>query len=149
MVLLPTTGILAYIAEALSPPAGNRALNQPRVEVYNASSRPDMELVAAERLGWEGFLIVGAGKADIPVQDKTQIFDFAVTPKGSPISRLSGIFNVAKNDIIAQPDPSSPAQARIVLGDNYNSCPSTSTIAGDVVLAPASTDLIPTSTPQH
>jgi polyisoprenyl-teichoic acid--peptidoglycan teichoic acid transferase len=150
-VLLPTKDTITYIADALSPPAGNRAQSRPRVEVFNASgkqSMKDMELVAAERLTWEGFLVVAVGKSDMPPQPKTQIFDFTTTPKGSPISRLQSIFNVRKADVIAQPDPSSVPAARIVLGDDYNSCPSTASIAGDVTLAPDTTDLIPTSTPQ-
>jgi hypothetical protein len=84
----------------------------------------------------------------MPEQSKTLIYDFATSPKGSPIARLADIFRVGKNDIVRQADPGNAAQARIVLGDNYNSCPSTATIAGDVPLAPNAADLIPTSTPQ-
>jgi hypothetical protein len=76
----------------------------------------------------------------------TQIVDFNVTPKGSPIPRLAGIFNVHRDNIFTQGDPSSLTAARIVLGEDYNSCPSTASMAGDVPLAPA-TNLIPTSTP--
>jgi polyisoprenyl-teichoic acid--peptidoglycan teichoic acid transferase len=147
MVLLPTSDTIAYIAEALSPPAGNRAQTRPRVEVYNASGRKDMELVATERLSWEGFLVVASGELTDTVEAKTQIVDYTVTPKGSPIPRLASIFNVRKDYITPQLDPSSPTAARIVLGKDYNSCPSTASIAGDVPLA-SDAQLIPTSTPQ-
>jgi LCP family protein required for cell wall assembly len=145
MVLLPITETNAYVADALSPPAGNRAQTRPRVEVVNATGKPDLELVAAERLGWEGFNVVSAVVTDT-VQDKTEIINYSVTPKGSPISRLAGIFGVRNANITADPDPSGDSVALIVLGADYNSCPRTSVIAGDVVLAPTQ-EVAPTATP--
>ena len=74
--------------------------------------------------------------------------DYTTTPKGSPIARLASIFGVRQANITAQPGgEGGNAVAQIILGKNYNSCPSTSTIAGDVTLSPATQDLIPTSTP--
>jgi hypothetical protein len=137
-VLEPQPGILSYVAEALSPPIANRVQTRVGVEVYNGSSKPDMELIAAERLTWEGFLVVGTGKVDERFAE-TQIIDYGTTPKGSPIARLSSIFSVKRNNIIGQADPSSPSAARIVLGDDYNSCPNTASIAGEVVVAPTTT----------
>ncbi len=147
MVLLPTADTIPYITEALSPPPGNRAQNRINVEVVNASGRKNMESVAVERLAWEGFSVVSTVVSDT-VEAQTQIVDYTTTPKGSPISRLSSIFNVRKTNVIQQPGGADGAAvAQIILGENYNSCPSTATIAGDVTLAPATEDLIPTSTP--
>ncbi|MCS7060397.1 MAG: LCP family protein [Anaerolineae bacterium] len=145
-VLLPTQDTIPYIAESLSPPAGNRAQSRPLVEVVNLSGRPDMEKVAQDRLIWEGFAVYRTEPVSQTVQANTQIVNFATTAKGSPIARLANIFRVTRQHIQADPDPSSAVVARIVLGENYNSCPSTSTMAGDVPLAP-DTNLIPTSTP--
>lgn len=135
LVLEPQPGILSYVAEALSPPVGNRTSTPTGVEVYNGSSRPDIELLAVERLTWEGFLVVGSGKLDDRYPE-SQIIDYGTSPKGSPIARLSNIFSVAKKNVIGQADPSSPSAARIVLGEDYNSCPNTASIAGDVVIGP-------------
>jgi hypothetical protein len=147
MVLLPTADTIPYITEALSPPPGNRAQNRINVEVVNASGRKNMESVAVERLAWEGFSVVSAVVSDT-VEAQTQIVDYTTTPKGSPISRLSSIFNVRKTNVVEQPGGADGAAvAQIILGEDYNSCPSTSTIAGEVTLAPATEDLIPTSTP--
>ncbi len=134
-VLLSTNNTIPYIKEALSPPAGNRAQTLPRVEVRNGSNKPDMELIASERLTWEGFQVVAVGKTDAPSFKETQIIDFSTTPKGSPITRLSEIFRVQPRNILGQPDPSSVSVARIALGDDYNSCPATASIASDVPLA--------------
>ena len=146
-VLLPTEDTNAYVAEALSPPAGNRAQSRPLVEVINLSGQPDMEQVAQERLIWEGFGVYNTEPVSTTTQPNTQIINYTTTTKGSPITRLAGIFRVTRQNIEAEPDPSSPVVARIVLGENYNSCPSTSNMAGDVPLAP-DTELIPTSTPE-
>jgi LCP family protein required for cell wall assembly len=147
-VLLPTEDTIPFIAEALSPPAGNQAQSRPAVEVVNASTRDDMEWVATERLVWEGFQVTSVKVAEARDFEKTQIFDYAVTAKGSPISRLASIFRVRRDNIIAQPDPSSAAAATIVLGEDYDSCPATATIAGDVPLAPAATEPAPEPAPE-
>jgi LCP family protein required for cell wall assembly len=146
MVLLPTDGIVSYVAEALSPPAGNRLQNRTRIEVVNASGRADMQSVAAERLAWEGFTVSSATVADTQ-QAKTQIIDFSTTQKGSPISRLSAIFNLGKGGVSSEPDTASPVVAKIVLGTDYISCPRTMSIAGDIIVNTSDTKLIPTSTP--
>ena len=146
-VLIPSKDTIPFIAEALSPPAGNRAQNRPVVEVLNGSSIDDMELVAAERLAWEGFAVKDARLAPERNFENTQIFDYSVTTKGSPIARLASIFSVRRNDIISQSDPSSDVVATIVLGENYNSCPQTATIAGDVPLAPDQAEATPTAAP--
>ncbi|MCS7054712.1 MAG: LCP family protein [Thermoflexales bacterium] len=136
-VLLPTEQTIPFIAEALAPPAGNQAQIRPAVEVYNGSSRPDMELVAAERLAWEGFQVIGLGRVDGDRFPQTQIIDYSTTRKGSPIARLQDIFRVQPRNVIGQPDPSSPSAARIILGEDYDSCPNTANIAGDVRLQAA------------
>ncbi len=136
-VLIPTDRTIPFIAEALAPPAGNQAQIRPAVEIYNGSSRPDMELVAAERLSWEGFQVVALGQVESDRFPQTQIVDYSTTRKGSPIARLQEIFRVAQRNVIGQPDPSSPSAARIILGEDYDSCPNTANIAGDVRLEPS------------
>ena len=146
-VLIPTDKTIAFIAEALAPPAGNQAQIRPAVEVYNGSSRPDMELVAAERLAWEGFQVIGLGKIPDDRFSQTQIIDYSTTRKGSPIARLQDIFRVPQRNVIGQPDPSSPSAARIILGEDYDSCPNTANIAGEVKLEPAGEQINVTPAP--
>jgi LCP family protein required for cell wall assembly len=145
-VLEPQPGILSYVNEALSPPVTNRAQGRVEIEVINASSKPDMELIAAERLGWEGFSVVLTDKLDERFP-KTQVIDYGTSPKGSPIARIANIFSVGRDNIIGQADPSSKAAARIVLGDDYNSCPNTASIAGDVTLGPTGRQVDATPVP--
>jgi LCP family protein required for cell wall assembly len=146
-VLVPTEQIIPFIAEALAPPAGNQIANRPAVEVYNGSSRPDMEMVAAERLAWEGFQVVALGTLPDDRFPQTQIVDYTITRKGSPIARLREIFRVAPQNVISQPDPSSPSAARVILGEDYDSCPNTALIAGEVPLAPVGDQINVTPAP--
>ncbi|MFN4292794.1 MAG: LCP family protein [Thermoflexales bacterium] len=146
-VLIPTEKTIPFIAEALAPPAGNQAQIRPAVEIYNGSSRPDMELVAAERLTWEGFQVVALGQVEGDRFPQTQIVDYSTTRKGSPIARLQDIFRVQPRNVIGQPDPSSPSAARVILGEDYDSCPNTANIAGDVKLEAAGEQIRVTPAP--
>lgn len=144
-VLLPNEQTLSYIAEALAPPPVNQAQTLTAVEVVNGTGKENMELVAADRLLMEGFNVVSSGLG--PRRATTQIVDYSVTPKGSPISRLQAVFNVARKDVVAQADPSSKSAAGVVLGANYDSCPNTYQQSRDVVLQADPKQLIPTPTP--
>ncbi len=145
-VLDPQPDILAYVAEALAPPAANRTQTRIGVEVVNGSSKQDMELVAAERLAWEGFAVLEISKIDERFPE-TQVIDYGTTPKASSIPRLSSIFSVQRKNVIGAADPSSKAAARIVIGENYNSCPNTASIAGDVVVGKQDVKQVDTPTP--
>jgi len=133
-VLIKTDKTIPFIKEALSPPSGNQAHVLPMVEVYNGSNTPEMELVARERLEWEGFNVLVADKMPAPEFEATQIIVYTTSTKGSPVPRLQQIFGVRKQNVINQLDPSSMSTARIILGDNYNSCPATASMGQDVVL---------------
>lgn len=142
-VLLPIPGALEpLIAEAMQPPAAGRA-NQPpfRVEISDGTGRPGLAEVAAERLRWEGFAVVGVNPADT-VYARTQIVDFTTTSKGSPLWLLIRLYRRDGGDIIAQPTEGSPVDFRILLGADYDPCVPTNAI--QYVPAPTPT---PTPTP--
>lgn len=143
-VLVPADDIRSYITEALTPPITDRASTLPRVEVLNATGKPDLHLVAADRLLMEGFNVISMTVG--AKQTGTSIINYAVTPKGSPIARLQQIFGVLNKNVDNEPDPSSAAAARIVLGADYNSCPNTYQQSGDVTLETDPKKLIPTPT---
>ena len=91
------------------------------VEVWNGTSNPDWDRVAAERLAWAGFSGWANGIAD-RAYERTTIVDFTTTPKGSRLSTLTRLFRVAGADIVYQPDPASAVSYRIVLGANFAPC---------------------------
>lgn len=144
-VLLPIPGALEpLIGEALQPPATGRA-NQPpfRVEIWDGTGKPGLAEVAAERLRWEGFEVIGTSPA-AQVYPYTQIVDFTTTSKGSPLWLLTRLYRRNAGDVIRQPTEGNPVDFRILLGADYDPCISTSAI--QYVPAPTPTPT-PTLTP--
>ena len=127
-VLLPLQDALApVVAEAMQPPAAGRAYQPPfRVEVWDGTGQPGLGAVAAERLRWEGFEVVGLTAVD-PVSD-TQVLDLTTTDKGSPLWLLTRLYQLSSADIISQPTEGSPVDLRIILGADYNPCVPTGAI---------------------
>jgi len=75
-----------------------------RVEVWNGTSNPDWDRVAAERLNWAGFDGWANGIAD-QLYERTTLIDFSSTQKGSRVPALARLFKLSAGDIIQQPDP--------------------------------------------
>jgi hypothetical protein len=46
----------------------------------------------------------------------------STTPKGSRRAALVEIFRVAPANVLALPDPNSPAQYRVIVGADFNPC---------------------------
>jgi LCP family protein required for cell wall assembly len=138
-ILVPVQDALEpFVAEALRPPAEGRA-DQPvfRVEVWDGTGRPGMLEVAVARLAWEGFEVVGAQTvAPVP---RTQIVDFTTTDKGSPLWLLTRLYDRRSGDIVTQPTEGAPAEFRIILGADYNSCVSMYAIRYSPVPTPTPT----------
>ena len=105
-----------------------------------------MELLAAERMGVEGFDVVKISRSDT-VKPRTQVIDLQVTPKGSPIAFLVNFFAIKPADVLTQPSSGATAQARLVLGEDYESCPNTSSAARERATLPGNVEMIPTRAP--
>ncbi len=91
------------------------------VEVWNGTSNPDWDRVAAERLAWAGFPAWDNGIAD-RAYERTTIVDFTTTQKGSRLPLLARLFKASSADIVYQPDPVSPIAYRVILGANFDPC---------------------------
>jgi LCP family protein required for cell wall assembly len=110
------------IREALEPPATARASRPPfRVEVWNGTSRDGLGYVAAERLRWEGFEVTNVAPAD-STYERTQIWDFTTTSKGSPLSHLMYLYWRSAGDVVSQPTEERAADFRVILGADYDPC---------------------------
>jgi hypothetical protein len=124
-VLLPRPEAMrAFLNEAFSVSENPNQLERPwtRVEIWNATANADWERLAAETLANEGFAPV-FGAPDTTDNPTTQLIDYTTSPKGSPLKSLQSILHIADENVIAQPDSTSPVQFRVVLGGDYNSCP--------------------------
>jgi len=127
-VLVPDYEALeGLVREALAPPASARAQQRAfRVEVWNGTPYEGLGHVAAERLRWEGLVVVNVQPAD-GAYPRTKIVDYTTTSKGSPISRLMRLYNRTPEDVISQPDEDSSIDFRIILGPDYDPCASAKT----------------------
>ena len=142
----------------LEPPATARASRPPfRVEVWNATENEGLTYVAAERLRWEGFEVVSVASAGM-VQERTQIWDFTTTSKGSPLPHLMYLYQRQTGDVVYEPLEERSVDFRIILGVGYDPCvsaysrwrtgeqPPTPTPLPTVVPSPTNTPL-PTAIP--
>lgn len=112
------------VSEALAPvPEGRLWRTLQTVEVWNGTGNADWEHLAADRLLCEGFVPV-IGQSDRQDYSQTQLVDFTTTAKGSAVPYLQEMFGIADWNIISAPDPSASVHYRLILGADYQTCPS-------------------------
>lgn len=110
------------LQEIFSPPQNVAAQAQVRVEVWNGAPDPAWGLLAADQLKWEGYLVSNVAPADRSDYAQTKLIDFSTTSKGSRRGALAAMLRVNAANIVAQPDPNSPAQYRVIVGADYQPC---------------------------
>lgn len=119
----PDGGMNRLIFNFLQPPTQNRLrLENARIEVFNGSANNGWDIVAADRLIWEGFAPQAMGPAETTDYDDTLIYDFTGSTKNSSLGELVTLLNIKPENVIPQPDPNRTMDYKIVLGANYNSC---------------------------
>jgi len=135
-VLLPRPDTMpTLVNETFTPPVNQLQRALAAVEIWNGAANTGLAALSAETLANEGFLPVlgeATAQAGTGVQTgtgvqlnapTTTLIDFTTSAKGSPLKKLQSILHVADQNVIAQPDASSPVQFRVILGDDYNACP--------------------------
>jgi LCP family protein required for cell wall assembly len=119
----PDGGMEWLIENFLSPPTQNRLrLENARIEIYNGTPNAGWDLVAVDRLIWEGFAPLAMGPADTTDYSQTVIYDYTGSSKGSSLNDLAKVLNISPDNIILEPDPNRTVDFKIVLGADYNSC---------------------------
>ncbi len=122
-LLLPKPDeIRALLEEAMRPPSQKQtSRTAAKVEIWNGTTNADWDALAVDRLGWEGFA-ASVGTPDRTDYPHTTIIDFTSSAKGSSLEALAALLGVKQQYIVAQPDPNSPVQYRVILGANYDTC---------------------------
>ena len=110
------------IADVLSPPAVNRATQNPIwVEIWNGTEHPDWDHLAADTLYRNGYLpTIGAPDRHDYLQ--TQITFLGDTTKGSGLSWLQSLFQVSETNLIYQTESNAAASLRLIIGNDYATC---------------------------
>ncbi|MFO7743346.1 MAG: LCP family protein [Anaerolineae bacterium] len=122
-ILLPNVETLqSVVSEALAPaPAQQQQGQRWRVEVVDGTPNEGWEQVAAERLRWEGFKVVGIQPAeeDLP---RTQIVDLRPTSGDWTLTRLMRLYARESNDVILRPTEERDVDFQVLLGADYDPC---------------------------
>jgi hypothetical protein len=136
-VLLPNhEKIQQLVASLYAPPPASQdqaAAEGARIEVWNGTYRPQLALIAADQLRWQGLNVVNTRPADQPGYPQTQILVFNEKPEA--LNLLTQHLKVKPENIIRQPAPDQentavpegsdvdlPADLRVILGADYDPC---------------------------
>lgn len=116
--------LLPLIQDFLTPPTGNRTGRQAAtVDIVDASNYfIGFDLVAADRLAWEGFAGKPLGAQNGVRRELTVIYDYTGQTKGSVLEDLMRVLRVSDTQIISEPDPNRMVDYRVEIGSAYNSC---------------------------
>lgn len=124
-VLLPRYDALYKLVQDFVTPATGSRVDRATttIEIYDASAYGiGFDLVAADRLGWEGFLVFPGGQTSGSFRDETIIYDYTGDTKGSALERIMEIMRVGESSVIFEPDPNRTVDYRIEVGRGYNTC---------------------------
>lgn len=123
-VFLPQwENIQPMLTEAMSPiPEARMGRTYMLVEVWNGTSNPDWDLLAADRLYRTGFPAI-AGEPDRRDYAETQLIIFSESVKGTGAGYLQQMLQIPDSQVIRQPGGSSEFGFRLILGENYQTCP--------------------------
>lgn len=104
------------------PPTSSRiALSGRTIAIYNGTDNPNWDIIAAERLRWEGINAIAMGTAEEKVAD-TRLIDLTGEDKGSPVPSIQRFLNIRPDQVEVQPNPNRQYDYVVVIGANYNSC---------------------------
>lgn len=124
-VLLPNWPEIYKLAQNfVTPPTGNRLERASvSIEVIDSSAYGiGFDLVASDRLAWEGFNAVPMGKTTGSIRDVTLIYDYTGETKGSALETILEVMRVGASQVVVEPDPNRTVDYRIEVGKDYNSC---------------------------
>ncbi len=126
-----------YLESVLSVALNQRPNDGIPIEVWNGTADPGFGAAAADRLTELGFRIVDLRAAD-QFTDRTILYDYTTTPKGSAVPLLLRTFDLPADSVVAEPQADGP-RYRIVIGPDFNTCyyaPSAEA-AGNAEITPA------------
>jgi len=109
--------------EFYSPATESQTANEAAtVFVYNGTNIPNLDLVAAERLNWEGIAAVPMGSAETTDYINTVLIDYTGRSKASSLGDIVGTLNIVGENIRVEPSPTRESDFVVILGETYNSC---------------------------
>ena len=121
-VLLPNTeAVAALMQDFYTPPSPHQvSIAGPSIGVYNASGHEDWDIVASERLRWDGYNAIALGKLDGAASSR--LIDHVATQKGSLATRILRALNMADEQAEQDAKADREFDYIVVIGRDYESC---------------------------
>jgi LCP family protein required for cell wall assembly len=91
-----------------------------RVLLWNGTAQPQLALIAADDLSWQGLKIVETGPADRTDYARTQVTVYSEKP--AALAMIVDRLGVRENQVIYQLDPNAEVDFEIILGQDYDPC---------------------------
>jgi LCP family protein required for cell wall assembly len=121
--------LIPLLEDFYTPPSENQvSVSRASVRVTNGTANPNLDRVATERLGIEGFSAFAAGDATTQDYAQTVLIDYTGQTKGSSLFEIADILGVRQADIVNEPSATRDADFEVILGANYNPCESYSVL---------------------
>lgn len=125
LVLLPQREAVAQLMQALyTPPSKYQSvLTGPSIAVYNASGEENWDIVASERLRWDGYNAIALGAlADGKDYASNQLTDRAATVKGSLVPGILSALNMDLEQVEVDASADRDYDYEVIIGRDYESC---------------------------
>lgn len=107
------------------PPESLLLIQDSTIAVFNGSGNENWDLVASDRLGWEGFNAIAYGEAETTDYTDTVLIDRTGETRGGSLNQIADLLNVRSENIIIDPDPNRTSDYEVIIGSNYHSCDGT------------------------
>jgi len=118
----------AMLKEAMAPPDPNEIANLgATIEIWNGTTHPDWDVLAAERLHYAGFITSlapadqcnGVGCANTT---QTLLYDFTADQDPAQSSAILLALGLPASSLVNRPDPKGAQDYRLIIGADYNPC---------------------------
>lgn len=106
------------------PPSPNQAsLTSPSIGVYNASGKENWDIVASERLRWDGLNAIPLGPVDDgQPRQSSQLVDHVAAQKGSLVPLMLRALNLSDEQVVIDPRSDREFDYLAIIGRDYESC---------------------------
>ncbi|MCY4464401.1 MAG: LCP family protein [Chloroflexi bacterium] len=124
-VLLPVQDRVHRLMQNFyTPPSPNQvSLTSPSIGVYNASGMDNWDIVASERLRWDGFHAIALGSfADGQPRQSSQLVDHVATQKGSLVPLMLTALNLSDEQVVIDAKADRAFDYLVIIGRDYESC---------------------------
>ena len=107
-----------------TPPTQNQIeLAGPSVAVYNATVNEGWDIVAMERLRWEGLNGIAYGATEPGETTETILIDYTGLEKGGLRDEIAATLNIAPGNVFQQPNPERVSDYEVIVGEVFDACP--------------------------